>query len=447
MQSRSKTDGFGAPVSHLDQVRIDRLHKAAVLSLRYAPSPMPILNDLLDEAPDFLMARLLRAGITLVASDKRRQAQLPNDYAVLQTRLPQANAREAAHIHAIGLWLSGDLYAASQAYADILADFPRDLIALQIGHQMDFLLGQVQSTRDRPACALPHWSRADAEYSYLLGMQAFGLEEAGHYAQAEAMALESVTLNPADAWGVHALAHCYEMQGKTEAGIAYMTGHEDDWARDSFLAIHNRWHLCLYFLEGCRFDEALAAWDKHMAPGPEAELMDLHDAAALLWRLRLDGVEAGSRWEAVADGYEAVAEQAWMPFNDMHAMFAFVATGRQAAQTRLIAALERAATGDSTSASVIRTAGLPIARALAAYGAGDWSRAAQGLSAVRHLSHLIGGSLAQRDVLNLTLIDSASRAKEAGLVAGLLAERRLMKPESPLSAFLRSRAPKSALNS
>jgi tetratricopeptide (TPR) repeat protein len=441
----SKSDGFGAPVSHRDQGQINRLHAAAVLSLRYAPSPMPILNDLLTEAPGFIMARLLRAGLMLVGSDKRRQADLQKDFAVLERYRPQANAREAAHIRAIRLWLSGDFYAASQAYADILADYPRDLIALQIGHQTDFLLGQVQSTRDRPARALPHWSRADAEYSYLLGMQAFGLEEAGHYAQAEAMALESVSLNPADAWGVHALAHCYEMQGKTEAGLAYMTSHEGDWAHDSFLAIHNRWHLCLYLLEVCRFEDALAAWDSYIGPRGDAEMMDLHDASALLWRLQLDGVETGTRWDGVADGYEAFAEQAWMPFNDMHAMFAFVATGRRSSQARLIAALERAATGSGTSAAVIRAAGLPIVRAIAAYGRGDWSGAAEGLSAVRHLSHLIGGSLAQRDVLNLTLIDAASRAGETRRVAGLVAERRLMKPESPLTGFLLNRAPKSAL--
>ena len=139
-----KLDGFGAPVSHQDQSRIDRLHMAAVHSLRYAPSS--ILTDLLDEAPDFIMARLLRAGGTMVASDKRRQVDLKRDFDVLTTLLPQANAREARHIAAIDLWLKGDFYAASQAYADIVATWPRDLIALQIGHQTDFLLGQVLST-------------------------------------------------------------------------------------------------------------------------------------------------------------------------------------------------------------------------------------------------------------------------------------------------------------
>ena len=77
--------------------------------------------------------------------------------------------------------------------------------------------------------------------------------------------------------------------------------------------------------------------------------------------------------------------------------------------------------------------------------AGAIAEAASGLSAVRHLSHLIGGSLAQRDVLNLTLIDAATRAGDGALVQALVTERRLLKPETPLTEFLRHRAPRAAL--
>jgi hypothetical protein len=153
-------------------------------------------------------------------------------------------------MQAIALWLRGDFYAASQAYADILNDYPRDMMALQFGHQTDFLLGHVSSTRDRPARMAGHWSEADQDYSFILGMQAFGLEECGHYPQAEAMALRCVTLNPRDTWGVHALAHCYEMQGKTEAGISFMENCEAMWSGKNYLSIHNRWHLGLVLRRG-----------------------------------------------------------------------------------------------------------------------------------------------------------------------------------------------------
>jgi tetratricopeptide (TPR) repeat protein len=429
-------DGFGAAVSHRDQGQVDLLTQAARLSLAYAPDPEAAIVALLEDAPDFIMARCFLCGMLLVASDKRRQPRLRREFDLLAPLADHANKREAGHIRAIRLWLDGDFYAASQAYADILSEHPRDLIALQFGHQTDFLLGHVSSTRDRPARVARHWSEADPDYSFILGMQAFGLEEAGHYAQAEELALRSVTLNPHDAWGVHALAHCYEMQGKTEAGISFMENHETDWGSNNYLSIHNRWHLSLYYIERLMFDRALEMHDRYMHVGPESALMDAHDSAALLWRLRLDGVDCGTRWEAPALLYEQVLGQAYMPFNDMHAMFSFIATGRDDCADALIRALEANLDGPTTSSFVIKGAGLAIMKGLRAFGCGDFRTAKSLLGAYRHNAHLLGGSIAQRDVLNLTLLSAAEWDRDTAMVESLIAERTLLRPHSPLSDFL-----------
>lgn len=429
-------DGFGAPVSHNNQSHIDRLTDAARLMLGYAPDPLGMITRLLEEAPDFVMARCFLCGMYLVASDKRKQPKLAEEFTKLKAIAGWANERERGHIMAIGRWLDGDFYASSQAYADILFHYPRDLIALQFGHQTDFLLGHISSTRDRPARIASHWSESDADYSFVLGMQAFGLEEAGHYAQAEQMALHCVTLNPRDTWGVHALAHCYEMQGKTDAGISFMERCEEMWGGNNFLSIHNRWHLGLYYIEECQFDRALAMHDAYMKVTPKSELMDGHDSAALLWRLHLDGIDAGYRWEPAARLYEEVLDQAYMCFTDMHAMFAFMATGRFDQASRLIRALEANLSGPTTSSFVIRGAGLPIMKGIFAFGQGDFENAKNLLAGYRHNSHLFGGSIAQRDVINLTLLAAASRSGDRAMVEGLIAERTLMRPHSPLTDFL-----------
>lgn len=433
-------DGFGAPVSHNNQSDIDRLTEAARLMLGYAPDPIALTTQLLSEAPDFVMARCFLCGMYLVASDKRKRPRLSEEFAELEAISRSANEREKGHIRAIRLWLDGEFYASSQAYADILFDYPRDLMALQFGHQTDFLLGHVSSTRDRPARIAAHWSQSDADYPFILGMQAFGLEEAGHYSKAEEMALECVTRNPRDTWGVHALAHCYEMQGKTEAGISFMETCEEMWGGKNYLSIHNRWHLGLYYIENCEFDRALAMHDAYMTVTPKSVLMDAHDSAALLWRLRLDGIDAGDRWEATACLYEQVLDQAYMCFTDMHAMFALMATGRDRQARQLIAALEANRDGPTTSSLVIKAAGLPIMKGIYAFGQGDYETAKELLSAHRHNSHLFGGSVAQRDILNLTLLSAASRSGDRAMVEGLVAERTLLRPHSPLTDFLRQTA-------
>ena len=66
-------------------------------------------------------------------------------------------------------------------------DEPRDALALQAGHQIDFFTGNSRMLRDRIARAMPAWSEGMPGYHATLGMQAFGLEEMGDYARAEAL--------------------------------------------------------------------------------------------------------------------------------------------------------------------------------------------------------------------------------------------------------------------
>lgn len=435
-----KTDRFGAPVSHSIQADIEFFNEAAVLMLQYAPDPIAILKPLLERAPDFVMARCLLAGAYLIASDKRRQPDLAKQYEELTKHAHLANERELGHIEAIALWLSGDFLGASQKYAEVSSHYPRDLVALQYGHQTDFLLGQAVSTRDRPTRVLPYWSDRDEDYSYVLGMRAFGLEEAGHYLEAEDVARSCVEMNYSDSWGVHAFAHCLEMQGKTEEGIRFMTEREVYWGHDSYLKIHNRWHLTLYHLERAEFDKALSMHDRFMMVTADSEVMDLHDSAALLWRLGLFGVDVGDRWEKVADGYADVAEQSYMAFTDIHAMMAFAKTGRWSEADRQIAALEQVAQENKHAAKVIGLVGLPLIRGFRAFGEGNHREAANLLSAHRHSGHMIGGSVAQRDILNLTLLEAYLKSGDRNNARGLLAERTLAKPESPLTEMFTRRA-------
>jgi hypothetical protein len=435
-----KLDRFGAQVSHKDQSDIDVFGEAAELMLGYAPDPVGMINTLLEKSPDFIMARCFLAGIFLTASDKRRQPLMHKHYDILATQAEHANEREKGHIHALKLWSGGNLYAASQAYADILNTCPRDIVALQLGHQTDFLLGHASSTRDRPTRVLGHWSEADPQYSYILGMQAFGLEEAGHYSAAQSMAERCVGMNEKDTWGVHALAHCLEMQGKVDEGVDFMTRCEDRWGNDTYMSIHNRWHLGLYYLERCEFDTALAMHDAHMAVTPKSELMDMHDSAALLWRLQMDGVDVGDRWNVVADNYASVIDQAYMSFTDLHAMMSFAATGRDKEAKAQIAVLENAATANTDTGTIIQQAGLPLVRGFEAFGRGDYAAAKRHIGNARHNSHLMGGSIAQRDVINWTLIEAAIRDGDTPMANALLAERTLMKPHSPLTDMFARKA-------
>jgi hypothetical protein len=197
-------------------------------------------------------------------------------------------------------------------------------------------------------------------------------------------------------------------------------------------AFHNWWHMALYHLENNDTATALTLYDGAIRPQPSSVAMEMVDAAAMLWRLHLRGVDVGTRWNEIADRYENWMTDAYYPFNDMHAMMAFVATGRQSQSRQLIAALEGAASARDSSARMIRDIGLPVVRAIRAFGDGDYRLSFETLLDIRKRASGFGGSNAQRDVLSLTLVESAIRAGDRPAARALANERYIAKPESPL---------------
>ena len=115
-------------------------------------------------------------------------------------------------------------------------EYPRDALALQAGHQIDFFTGNARMLRDRIARALPAWQSGMPGYHAMLGMQAFGLEEMGDYARAEKLGRAAIEIEPRDGWAQHAVAHVMEMQSRQRDGIAWMRANPEAWTKESFLA-------------------------------------------------------------------------------------------------------------------------------------------------------------------------------------------------------------------
>ena len=129
---------------------------------------------------------------------------------------------------------------------------------------------------------------------------AFGLEEAGHYGQALDVGLAAVERQPRRRVGIHAVVHTYEMQGRVDDGIAFLTGEGTRWESGNLFTVHNWWHLALYSLEAGRSDRALEVYDDEIHHAESAGVpIEMLDASALLWRLMLDDVDTGDRFATI----------------------------------------------------------------------------------------------------------------------------------------------------
>src|SRR5262249_44687508 len=151
--------------------------------------------------------------------------------------------------------------AAARALEDVSVAAPRDALALQVGHQLDFFTGEARMLRDRIARALPAWNERLPGFHALLGMHAFGLEECADYARAEAQGRCAVELEPRDGWAQHAVAHVYEMTGRKREGLAWMRANPEAWSHESFFAVHNWWHVALFHLDLGEVDTVLELFD------------------------------------------------------------------------------------------------------------------------------------------------------------------------------------------
>ena len=95
--------------------------------------------------------------------------------------------------------------------------------------------------------------------------------------------------------------------------------------------------------------------------------------------------------------------------------------------------------GNDDNAAFTRDVGHPLKLAIKAFSDGNYTETVRLIRPIRAIAHRFGGSHAQRDVIDLTLIEAALR-RLTGIGKGTCRESALARPDSPLSALLSRRA-------
>jgi tetratricopeptide (TPR) repeat protein len=342
-------------------------------------------------------------------------------------KIETMNPRERAHVAVLGAWCDGELERCCRLLDGILAEHPRDMLALKLANYLYFYLGDAANVRDGPARALKAWDEKTPGYGHLLALHAFGLEESGDYASAERAGRHATELNPADPWAVHAVAHVLEMQNRVAEGADWIETLAPHWDSANFFRFHLWWHLALMRWGAGSADEALALYDARVWGDGSSENLSLCNDISMLARLELAGVDVGGRWDAAAKvvraQYDPRAGGSAMAFVDAHYALAL---GE-------VPALE----GRGTTGRVHGTVGRALCHAMAAWRARDHSRVTARLAPVRAELRRVGGSHAQRDLFVLLLLDSAVATGNRALANALRAERSALRPRAGLPPRLR----------
>jgi tetratricopeptide (TPR) repeat protein len=397
------------------------------------------VRRLLADDPGCVFGHCLRAALIVRAESAPSRSALTASIAAIEAACPDASDPARRHALAARAWLDGNSAHAAALYGAILIDWPHDILALAVAHALDFHLGRRRVMRDRIAKVLPHWTADRPGYASVLTMYAFALEENGQYRRAEKIARRALALDTGHPGAIHVIAHVMEMQGRARDGLAFLAEVESAWGEGTGLSVHLAWHRALFHLDANDPGGVLAIYDARITTAGTADMAALADGSALLWRLQLQDIDVGERWRLLADRWVMQNLAAARPFYLVHAMMAFVAAGRPAAAMRLVEALPSTRGNEASSLLPEDALAAPLCEALLAFARRDYAACVEWLKRVRHMAHRCGGSLAQCDIIHLTLTEAAVRARQARLARALVAERTARKPASWLNRLLNQR--------
>lgn len=383
--------------------------------------------------PDFLMGHVARGCFMKLfavgSMDRQIDAEL---VAARKSALERgATQRERDHISALSAWHNDDWQGALELWENILLADPLDVLALKLANRTYFYLGDNRNIRDSVARVLYAWTEDTPGHGFVLGMYAFGLEECGDYANAEAVGHRAVEINPADVWAIHAVIHVLEMQGRHREGTDWLKTSEKIWLNCNNFANHLWWHGALLLMDLERYHAVLDGYDNRIRAEQTDDYLDIVNATSLLWRLEETGVDVGNRWIELADKAEAHIHDHKLAFADAHYMMALAADGRlEAAEAMIDSMKTHGEASEGMVSTIYGEIGAPLCAALLAYSRGEFGRAVELLHPLRYDLRYLGGSVSQQDIFQRLLVSAAVRAGRLDIARSIMSERSADRPSS-----------------
>ena len=380
------------------------------------------------EDPDFALAHIARARLhqlNMQGTEARTMAAHARQLAA------RATPRERQHIEIMAAVIESKPKLAVTSAEAHLDEYPCDALVLSM------LLGAFglyafSGRSDHDAAKLAVCERVAGQYGddwWFTSYLGWSHTEAGNLTKGRALSERAMTLRTANANAAHGLSHAMFEQGDMEAGQKFLSQWLPAHDRKSFLHGHLWWHTALTSLDNGDLDTALAIYEQHIKPAgrPYPPLNIFTDGASLLWRLALagkDGLEP--HWRDVAAYGEQYFPQAGAHFADVHHALAAAAIGGDALQARLAQLETRAADGKLAPG---RSA-IDICRGIKAFADRDHDGAIRLLEPVMAEVVRIGGSHAQRELWEDTLIVAYLRGGHAAKAASLISARLDRRPSA-----------------
>jgi tetratricopeptide (TPR) repeat protein len=434
-----QSERYGTHLSTWNAAAARNVETAAFRIFAHRPDVDGALVAAIAEDASCIAAHALRGlcQVTLARADSMWRARGHLARAQAAMRQGAASMDEAALVRALAFAVHGGLRAAAEVLEAELADRPGLALFAKLAQALRFMIGDIGALARGVDLVLEHLDEEASGFGFLLGCKAFACEEVGAFEQAEELGRRAVAIQPADAWGMHAVGHVYEMTARPEEGLAWIDALKPVWQSCNNFALHMSWHAALFHVERRDHAGALALFDNDVWPRASSDFRDLSNAVSLLTRLEFFGVDVGTRWDAIADVAASQRHDGTYVFASLHNLVALLAVGRRAEAADLLETFERPCLPGNDQGRVLRAVGRPLARVLveAENGRGQRFDAKPLIEAMP----MLGGSGAQRDLFMRLLGNLAAGQGDAEVLADVLAARRLLKQQDRFDTVVRER--------
>ena len=391
-----------------------------VLSQNYGPDAK--LQAALEADEGFAMAHVVQAYVLHLQTDVPAARAAAEKAVELSAGCSREEQQIARIVHC---FTHGKGTEAIGLVHEHLNEFPTDTLAMRVAQRL-YMLGcfgaGVPDFPNHLMAMMRKVAPANGDDWAFLGQYAFAHHETNQPEKAMDLATRSLEGNPQNAVASHSVTHSYFEQGDAANGGRWLGDWLDGWDRRASYNTHLSWHLALFELAQGKYRQALDLYETHIRPGVQARnLANLQDAASLMWRLQIySGEEPGKPWDEVRDMALPAAGTPGPAFRDCHAALAFAGAGDAESTQKFVERVKaQGEKGDDLSREMV----LPIALGAAAFAAGDYDEAADLMGPTYPMLARIGGSHAQREVFEDTLLETYIRAGRYDEARTMLDER------------------------
>lgn len=427
-------DSRDLPLSTTSDLAAERYRDGVDLLLSAWPGAAEALEEAIAADRDFALAHAARARLHAIrAEPAKARARIATAEEIVARR---GTERERSHVEVLSLAIAGQSEKALEralAHADT---WPRDVLILSLplgAFGLFAFSGMADHDQARVDLCERHARHFDADDWWFLTYRGWAHAENGNVTLGRALARRGYDLRTNNANAAHALAHAMYEGGAGEDAERLIADWLPGYDRTGILHGHIAWHAALGALERGDPERALAIYADCVQPPVSAGMPVnvVSDTASFLWRLQAYGhtVPAGL-WDAAATYSKEVFQKAGFAFADVHMALIAAATGDRAAVERRAEALTGLIEADALSAGPVVPA---VCRAALAFAEEDYAGCARILEPVAAEVVRIGGSGAQRELMEDMLLLALMRSGEAVKARELL-DRRLHRRPSPRDA-------------